>query len=90
MRNPTPRRRSTRGKAANASEVREFTDIPNIGPSISQDFALLGFSTPSQLVGQDPCVADVFIAAVRFMEGSASVPWWHYTAERKQAFKQRQ
>ncbi|MEQ1692780.1 MAG: helix-hairpin-helix domain-containing protein [Gemmatimonas sp.] len=107
MRNPTPRRRSTRGKAANASEVREFTDIPNIGPSMSQDFALLGFSAPSQLVGQDPyglydrlcvlthcrqdpCVADVFIAAVRFMEGAPSVPWWHYTAERKQAFKRRQ
>ncbi len=33
---------------------------------------------------QDPCVLDTFIAAVRFMEGSPPLPWWHYTAERKQ------
>ncbi len=32
---------------------------------------------------QDPCVIDVFIAAVRFMEGAPARPWWHYTAERK-------
>ena len=33
----------------------------------------------------DPCVLDTFIAAVRFMEGSPPLPWWHYTAERKEA-----
>ncbi|MGV8083876.1 MAG: helix-hairpin-helix domain-containing protein [Coriobacteriia bacterium] len=32
---------------------------------------------------QDPCVIDVFIAAVAFMEGEPAQPWWHYTAERK-------
>ena len=32
---------------------------------------------------QDPCVIDVFIAAVRFMEGAPARPWWHYTTERK-------
>ena len=32
---------------------------------------------------QDPCVLDTFMAAVRFMEGAPSAPWWHYTAERK-------
>ena len=32
---------------------------------------------------QDPCVLDVFISAVRFMEGAPARPWWHYTAERK-------
>lgn len=31
----------------------------------------------------DPCVIDVFIAAVRYMEGAPATPWWHYTAERK-------
>lgn len=31
----------------------------------------------------DPCVIDTLIAAVRFMEGAAPLPWWHYTAERK-------
>lgn len=38
---------------------------------------------------QDPCVADVFIAAIRFMEGSPPHTWWHYTAERKQVFAAR-
>ena len=31
----------------------------------------------------DPCVIDVFIAAMRFMEGAPSAPWYAYTAERK-------
>lgn len=31
----------------------------------------------------DPCVYDVFIAAVRYMEGAPAYPWWNYTAERK-------
>lgn len=31
----------------------------------------------------DPCVIDVFIASVRYMEGAESTPWWHYTEERK-------
>ena len=31
----------------------------------------------------DPCVMDVFIAAVRFMEGAPAAPWYAYTAERK-------
>ena len=36
----------------------------------------------------DPCVIDTFISAVRFMEGGAPVPWWHYTAERKREMQQ--
>ena len=31
----------------------------------------------------DPCVLDVFISAVRYMEGEAARPWWRYTPERK-------
>ncbi|MGA9116705.1 MAG: helix-hairpin-helix domain-containing protein, partial [Bacteroidota bacterium] len=34
---------------------------------------------------QDPCVLDVFISAVRFMEGAPARPWWAYTKERKRA-----
>jgi hypothetical protein len=37
-------------------------------------------------VTHDPCVCDTFIAAVRFMEGAPSRPWWFYTAERKARF----
>jgi hypothetical protein len=38
---------------------------------------------------QDPCVLDVFIAAVRFLAGEPARPWWAYTAERKRALKSR-
>ena len=31
----------------------------------------------------DPCAIDVFIAAVRYMEGGPKKPWWHFTKERK-------
>jgi hypothetical protein len=31
----------------------------------------------------DPCVYDVFIAAVRYMEGGPALPWWAHTRERK-------
>ena len=34
-------------------------------------------------VRHDPCELDVFIAAVRFMDGEPKKPWWKYTAERK-------
>jgi hypothetical protein len=36
-------------------------------------------------VRHDPCVLDVFISAVRYMEGSPKRPWWKYTAERKRS-----
>src|SRR5262249_46636536 len=38
-----------------------------------------------RITGQrhDPCVLDMFIAAVRFMEGEPKKPWWKYTAECK-------
>jgi Pathogenicity locus len=34
-------------------------------------------------VRHDPCLCDVFIAAIKFMEGGPPLPWWYYTAERK-------
>ncbi|PWT91568.1 MAG: mitomycin resistance protein [Proteobacteria bacterium] len=37
----------------------------------------------------DPCLLDVFIAAVRFMEGAPAKPWWKYTAERKREMAER-
>ena len=40
-------------------------------------------------VRQDPCVLDVFIAAVRYMEGKPAKPWWAYTAERKRELERR-
>ena len=34
-------------------------------------------------IRHDPCVIDVFISAVRYMEGGPSKKWWQYTEERK-------
>ncbi|WP_319522068.1 helix-hairpin-helix domain-containing protein [uncultured Desulfosarcina sp.] len=31
----------------------------------------------------DPCVLDVFMSAVHFMEGGRPLPWWAFTDERK-------
>ena len=31
----------------------------------------------------DPCLLDVFMATVAFMEGGEQLPWWSFTAERK-------
>lgn len=37
----------------------------------------------------DPCVIDVFMSAVRFMEGDDPRPWWEYTEIRKQILAQK-
>jgi hypothetical protein len=31
----------------------------------------------------DPCVIDVFISAVKYMEGGPPKQWWEFTEERK-------
>jgi len=31
----------------------------------------------------DPCVIDVFISAVKYMEGGPAKKWWEFTEERK-------
>ena len=31
----------------------------------------------------DPCVIDVFMSVVHFMEGCKPLPWWSFTKERK-------
>ncbi len=31
----------------------------------------------------DPCVMDVFMAAIDFMNGGRAKPWWHFTQKRK-------
>ncbi len=35
---------------------------------------------------QDPCVIDVFISAVRYMEGGPEKKWWEFTKERKKRY----
>ncbi len=35
-------------------------------------------------VVHDPCVIDVFLSVMRFLQGEAPRPWWSFSAERKQ------
>ncbi|OGL47185.1 MAG: mitomycin resistance protein [Candidatus Schekmanbacteria bacterium RBG_13_48_7] len=35
----------------------------------------------------DPCVIDVFMAVIHFMEGGDPLPWWSFTDERKKAYR---
>lgn len=35
---------------------------------------------------QDPCVLDTFMAAVDFMNGGKTKPWWSFTAARKKKY----
>ncbi len=41
-------------KAQHCDEVREFNDIPNVGPAMTRDFKLLGITNPKQLIKKDP------------------------------------
>ena len=43
------------------------------------------YSDLCKVTGQkyDPCVIDIFISAVRYMEGGPPKKWWDYTSERK-------
>ncbi len=43
-------------KAQTASQVKKFTDIPNIGPAMVRDFVLLGIKTPADLKRKNPYV----------------------------------
>lgn len=40
-------------KVKNTVEVSILTDIPNVGPAIKRDFALIGIHSPKALVGKD-------------------------------------
>jgi hypothetical protein len=61
---------------------------------INEPFELVGrdpyqmYSDLCKITNQhhDPCVIDVFISAVRYMEGGAAKKWWEFTLERKEHF----
>lgn len=62
--------------------VRRPTDLRGRDP-----YALYRALCEKTGTRQDPCVLDVFISAVRFMDGAPPLPWWHYTAERKRTLR---
>ncbi len=70
-------------------------DLRGIGVSLPSDlpgrdpYALYDALCAATGIRHDPCVLDVFISAVRFMEGAPAHTWWHYTAERKRTLAER-
>lgn len=94
------RRQTKAARADDAIKLTDIPNVgPSIaddlrGLGIAEPRQLIGrdpyelYRRLNRLTGvtHDPCVADVFIAAVRFMEGGPPTPWWHYTAERKRHF----
>lgn len=40
-------------------------------------------------VRHDPCVLDVFMSIVHFMDGGDALPWWSFTAERKSIYRKK-
>ena len=71
-------------------------DLRSIGINHPQD--LIG-KDPYQLydklcsmTGQkhDPCVIDVFLSVVDFMNGGEAMPWWEFTEQRKEYMEKRQ
>lgn len=36
--------------------MKEFRDIPNVGPVIARDFELLGLRKPAELINKDPLI----------------------------------
>lgn len=85
------------------NRICDFEQIVNVGPATAQDFRLLGFKTPQELIGQDPanlfvrlnkatktrqdpCVLDVLMASIDFMNGGPPKPWWDFTDERKKKY----
>ena len=38
----------------------------------------------------DPCVIDVFISVVRYMQGEPARVWWDFSLERRNALRQNQ
>ncbi len=70
------------GKAIEKDLIRLGITTPTdlIGQDPYQMYAELCGVTGKR---HDPCVADVFIAAVRYMEGGPPQKWWEFTPERK-------
>ena len=41
-------------KAKSYKDVKKFQDIPNVGPAMARDFALLGLQKPTDLINKNP------------------------------------
>ena len=70
-------------KKVKRSHLTKLTDLPNIGKAAEADLIRLGIRMPHDLLGHDPCVIDVFLSIVDFINGGEPQDWWKFTAQRK-------
>lgn len=52
-------------KATTAHAVKQFEDIPNVGPAMARDFCALGLRSPNDLKKADPLVLYQKLSAIR-------------------------
>ena len=68
-----------------------MADLKRVGIKHPQDlpgkdaFALYETLCEKTGVKHDPCVIDVFMSAIDFMQGGEPRPWWAFTEKRKRA-----
>ena len=84
-------------KKVKRSHLTKLTDLPNIGKAdlirlgIQMPHDLLGcnayqmYDDLCRITRQkhDPCVIDVFLSIVDFINGGEPQDWWKFTAQRK-------
>ena len=78
-------------KSPDRTTVAKLTDLPNIGEAMARDLHLIGnngyqlYDKLCRVTGKrhNPCVIDVFLSVVDFMNGGEAKPWWGFTKERK-------
>lgn len=88
---PKPRRRSDITRLEDLPNVGPATtaDLRLLGIRVPDDLrGCDGYDLYRRLcritkVKQDPCVIDIFLAVVDFMNGAPSRPWWFYTKARQ-------
>lgn len=77
-------------EGARFTPLTEQEALPAVSPTRQTKDPCALYEKLCRVTGErhDPCLIDVFLSVVRFMEGAPAKPWWAYTAERKRATAQ--
>ena len=71
------------------SKLNTLTDLPNVGKAVAEDLAgqdayeMYDRLCSLTATRHDPCMIDIFLSLVDFMQGNEPKPWWHFTEQRK-------
>lgn len=71
------------------SKLNTLTDLPNVGKAVAEDLAgqdayeMYDRLCSLAATRHDPCMIDIFLSLVDFMQGNEPKPWWHFTEQRK-------